>query len=55
MISYISKEDKNSFGVFSDRKDHYDDDMEISKFIEFAKKFYNESYEFRAKPFGILS
>jgi hypothetical protein len=52
MISYITKEDKNSFGNFSDRKHNYDDDMEISKFIQFAKNFYNEEYEFRAKPFG---
>ena len=47
MISYITKEDKNSFGIFSDRKDNYDDSLEISKFIEFAKKFYDQTYEFR--------
>ena len=52
MISYITKEDKNSFGIFSDRKDNYDDSLEISKFIEFAKKFYDQTYEFREKPFG---
>jgi hypothetical protein len=52
MIPYITKEDKNSFGNFSDRKNNYDDDLEISKFIEFAKNFYNEEYQFRAKPFG---
>ena len=52
MISYISKEDKNSFGIFSDRKDNYDDSLEISKFIRFAKNFYDETYEFRVKPFG---
>ena len=52
MISYITKEDKNSFGMFSDRKNNYDDDMEISKFIKFAKSFYEESTKFFIKPFG---
>ena len=52
MISYITKEDKNSFGNFFDRKNNYDDGLEISKFTGFAKNFYNEEYEFRAKPFG---
>jgi hypothetical protein len=49
---YISKQDINSLGVFSDRKDNFDDDMEISAFIKFAKKFYKENYEIRSKPFG---
>jgi len=38
MTSYITKKDINSLGVFSDRKDNFDDDMEISAFIKFAKK-----------------
>jgi hypothetical protein len=52
MTSYITKKDINSLGVFSDRKDNFDDDMEISAFIKFAKKFYKENYEIRSKPFG---
>lgn len=51
-ITKITKVDINSLGAFPDRKNNYDDDMEISKFIQFAKNFYNEEYEFRAKPFG---
>ena len=53
MSLYITKEDKNSFGRFSDRKNNYDDDMEISKFIVFAKPFYGESFEFIIKPLMI--
>lgn len=52
MTQYITKEDKNSFGVFSDRNDNYDDNREILKFIKFAKQFYNDDYQFVSKPFG---
>jgi hypothetical protein len=52
MTSYITKKDINSLGVFPDRKDNFDDDMEISEFIKFAKKFYKDNYEIKPKPFG---
>lgn len=51
-MTYITKEDKNSFGMFSDRENNYDDEMEISKFTEFAKNFYDKTYEIIPKPFG---
>jgi hypothetical protein len=52
-MTYLTKEDKNSFGVFPDRKNSFDDENEIEKFIIFAKKFYKSSeYELKPKPFG---
>ena len=52
-MNYITKEDKNSFGVFSDRQNSFDDENEVAKFITFVKKFYNSSeYKFKSKPFG---
>ena len=52
-MTYITKEDINKFGSYKDRKDHFDDELDVDAFIAFLMTIYIDgNVEYRKKPFG---
>lgn len=52
-MNYVTKEDIKKFGSYSDRNDHFDDELDIDTFIAFLKTIYIEGdVSFKKKPFG---
>jgi len=55
-MTFINKTDIKKFGTFTDRKNSFDDDLDIETFIKFLKIAYDDqNAEFVSKPFGIYS
>jgi len=53
-MEYITNSDINKFGSYSDRKNHFDDDQDVTIMINFLTKMYkNQNVSFIEKPFGI--
>jgi len=51
--NYIDKDTIKQYGSsLSGRKDNFDDDIEVRKFINFAKNYYSNKYVFVDKPYG---
>ena len=52
-MTYITKEDINKFGSYTDRRNHFDDELDVDAFIAFLKTIYIDgNVEYRKKPFG---
>jgi len=55
-MTFINKTDIKKFGTFTDRKNSFDDDLDIETFIKFLKIAYDDqNAEFVSKPFGIYN
>lgn len=53
-MNYITKQDINKFGSYSDRKNNFDDDQDVSVMVEFLSTMYRDkNISFKEKPFGI--